>query len=287
MERYKFGNMTIQINCPRELKKDTSMEVFRTEKCETKKVINLNIIIEEYSLPDNVVLLHDGGGTKYYSIDEGWVAVYQKKTMDRPAIGLVVKDNQNLDMYIREDIPDYYFTTHELLKHIELIEMLIMQDMWVLHSCFVKSEHGAILFTGNSGAGKSTQGSLWQEFGLGEVINGDRSLIYHENGEYYANGFVYAGSSKICKNDAAKIKAIVLVKQSGVNRVTRLSAPKAIKTLYLQTVSSSWRDNEKKLEFVTRLFENVEVLQLECQISKEAVLVLDDYLKGMSDKKCQ
>lgn len=280
MEKYQFGNIVIQIHCDRELEHDHYLNIFRVENTEHKKTIHLNIVKHKYKLPKSAKLVHIQGSMKYYETENDMISVYQKRTMNEPEYYLVKNSKDNITMYLNENAPDYYYSTHELLKHIELIQILIEQDMWVLHSCFVKSDLGAILFTGNSGAGKSTQGRLWEEFGNAEVINGDRSLIYKENGIYKANGFVYAGSSKICKNDAADIKAIVLVKQSDINRVSVLPVSKAIRTLYLQTVSSNWRisQNEKKLAHVTNLFQNVEVLLLECKPDKEAVFVLRDYL---------
>lgn len=80
--------------------------------------------------------------------------------------------------------------TQLLLEAVDLFDILAERGMLVLHSSYVLRKEGdAILFSGASGIGKSTQAELWREFASARVINGDRALIDVDRG--IAHGIFY------------------------------------------------------------------------------------------------
>ena len=142
-----------------------------------------------------------------------------------------------LDTSVTHDL--FYITGYINLPHIMLLNGRLM-----LHSCYIIHEGEAILFCGNSGVGKSTQGALWEKFAGAEVINGDKSVIYPENGRLIAYSTPLCGTSKICKNKNAPVKAIVLLSQGDKNRLERLSPSAAIAPLMQVSHYDFWRDGE-------------------------------------------
>ncbi|MDO4978494.1 MAG: hypothetical protein Q4E53_14690 [Eubacteriales bacterium] len=72
---------------------------------------------------------------------------------------------------------------------------LLQRQAFILHSCYVSYQNEGIAFTAPSGTGKSTQGALWEKYGQGEVINGDRSILQYKEGKWYIHSLPFCGSS--------------------------------------------------------------------------------------------
>ena len=129
--------------------------------------------------------------------------------------------------------------TQLLLEGVDLFDILAERGMLVLHSSYVlRAEGDAILFSGASGIGKSTQAELWREFAAARVINGDRSLVDVDRG--MAHGIFYSGTSGICENHSAPIRAIVLPEQAGENSVTAAGHREAFMRLINQCAYYPW-----------------------------------------------
>lgn len=280
-ERYKFGNIVIQITCPVPLGKSDNMEQFHADLEAEDKLISLQCVVKDFALPEDAVYIRTADETRYYKTPEGEMAVYYRPKTDRAIMWTALGKGNERTLYISPEAGKKYFSLQEIFRHVELINILISHNIWVMHACYVKTAYGAILFTGNSGAGKSTQGALWEQYGCGEVINGDRTLVYLEDGRYKANGFLYAGSSGIRKNDPSFLRAVVLVNQNEKNEIIHMKPSKAVRTVFLQSVSCPYRETEtlKKIEFAEKLYENIEILQLNCRPDEEAVRILEKYLQ--------
>ncbi len=119
-------------------------------------------------------------------------------------------------------------------------------------------EGEGILFSGPSGAGKSTQAELWRQYAGAQVINGDRSLI--RPADTTVHGILYSGTSGICRNVSAPLRAIVLPVQGTENRVYPLSAA-------------------RMTELAAQLVGAVPVYAMECRKDESAVRVLETQLR--------
>ena len=94
------------------------------------------------------------------------------------------------------------------LEAVGLFDVFAARGMLVLHSAYIVTSAGeAILFSGPSGVGKSTQAALWERCAGARVVNGDRALV--DVGKKTANGIFYAGTSGISENVTAPVRAIV------------------------------------------------------------------------------
>lgn len=160
--------------------------------------------------------------------------------------------------------------------------LLALQDALVLHASYllIRGEK-ALLFTGPSGMGKSTQAGLWQAGGHGQVINGDRTLIRLTEGGPVACGIFYAGTSGICRNVSAPVAAIVVLDRGADNAVRLLSGAAAFAPLLRQTSYDTW-DREQASHMtasVARLAQAVPVLRFWCRPDDSAVAALKQYLE--------
>lgn len=162
-----------------------------------------------------------------------------------------------------------------------LFDIFADAGMLVLHSAYIVTPAGeAILFSGPSGIGKSTQAALWERSAGAQIINGDRALL--DIGRKTANGIFYSGTSGICKNVTAPIRAIVLLGQNDENRVSTPSPQAAFAGVLSQCAYYDWDalSATNMTECVARLVSDVPVLHFDCRADASAVRALQERLGG-------
>ena len=168
-----------------------------------------------------------------------------------------------------------------VLEAAGLFDIFAARGMLVLHSAYIVTPAGeAILFSGPSGIGKSTQAALWERSAGAQIINGDRTLL--DIGRKTANGIFYSGTSGICRNVTAPIRAIVLLGQNDENRVSTPSPQAAFAGVLSQCAYYDWDalSATKMTECVARLVSDVPVLHFDCRADASAVRALQERLGG-------
>lgn len=169
-----------------------------------------------------------------------------------------------------------------VLEAAGLFDIFAARGMLVLHSAYIVTRAGeAILFSGPSGIGKSTQAALWERCTGARVVNGDRALV--DVGKKTANGIFYSGTSGISENVTAPIRTIVLLGQSSENRVFVPSPQAAFAGVLSQCTYYEWDvfSAEKMTECVARLVSDVPVLRMDCLPDATAVDALRGKLGGI------
>ena len=169
-----------------------------------------------------------------------------------------------------------------VLEAAGLFDIFAARGMLVLHSAYIVTRAGeAILFSGPSGIGKSTQAALWERCTGARLVNGDRALV--DVGKKTANGIFYSGTSGISENVTAPIRTIVLLGQSSENRVFVPSPQAAFAGVLSQCAYYEWDvfSAEKMTECVARLVSDVPVLRMDCLPDATAVDALRGKLGGI------
>lgn len=167
-----------------------------------------------------------------------------------------------------------------ILESAGLFDLLADFGMLILHSAYVVTPQGqGLLFSGPSGAGKSTQAELWRQYAGAQVINGDRSLV--RPGDGTVHGILYSGTSGICQNVSAPLRAIVLPVQGAENRVYPLRPKEAFMALVNQCAYYPWAADSaaRMTELAAALIGAVPVYGLTCRKDEGAVRALEDYLR--------
>lgn len=161
-----------------------------------------------------------------------------------------------------------------------LEKVMIRSEALILHSAYMCLNGKAVLFSAPSGTGKSTQADLWEQYRGTRTINGDKSLLIREEDGWYAHGWPICGSSQICKNETFPILAIVMLKQAKENRVRKLGIAEAVKKLVSQITMNMWNSQFQlqALDLIQQMVMEVPVYELECDISEEAVICLENIL---------
>ena len=195
------------------------------------------------------------------------------------------------------------FTLNQFLSLTGLHSPLLDRGALTVHASYISTDiaesRGAILFTGPSGMGKSTQADLWNRYTGAEIINGDRVVIKRENsvlakgktdncnGDFgwSAHGIPVCGSSNICKNISLPVGMIVVLKQGSENHVEEMTAGEKYRALLLASAFYQWDayESEEAHRLVLKLIEEVPIVRLVCRPDEGAVHILKEYI----EKKCR
>lgn len=165
---------------------------------------------------------------------------------------------------------------------LSLAQLLLWANAFFIHSSFVSVNGKAVLFSAPCGVGKSTQAALWEKYRGAEIINGDKAGVLVQDG-VFACGVPFCGTSGICKNKTFPLGAIVLLSQSPVNEVRRLSGAEALQAVlenvYLDLLAPG--EQSKIIELLISLLESVPVYSFACTADESAVAALEKALSGI------
>ena len=212
-------------------------------------------------------------GMKIYPYKESWLRVYSALAAeDRCQVAcFLCPDGKNV-LYYPASRWDFYSGELHLLHLIGIEEVLMDHDAFLLHSSLVQLNGQAVLFSGPSGIGKSTQASLWQQHLEADILNGDRCIIRKMPDGFYGCGSPWAGTSKIYRREKAPLKGIFLLKQAEENSIRRVGA-EGFGRLFNQSIVNTWNSDfvSKLSNMIAELMEQIPVYELSCRPDEEAV----------------
>lgn len=158
----------------------------------------------------------------------------------------------------------------------KLAQLLVQDDILLMHGAVVAVDGQAYLFTAKSGTGKTTHTRLWmQQFGDRAVmVNGDKPLLHVTNTGVTVYGTPWDGKEHLSRNIACPLKAVCILTRSETNHIERISPKEALTMLcqqsYRPAQSAALR---KTLALVDLLSSNVPLYKLGCNMEPEAALV--------------
>lgn len=158
---------------------------------------------------------------------------------------------------------------------------LIKEESMIFHCSYMVYKEHAVLFSGPSGIGKSTQSSLWEKNRNARIINGDRALLEKDDKCWYANGWPVCGSSEVCINEKHKLGSIVFLEKGNENSVNSLERGDAIKKIISQITINYWNKDfvNKAISLAENIVDNINIYELTCTPDIDAVKVLEKFLE--------
>ncbi len=158
------------------------------------------------------------------------------------------------------------------------MESLIENKVFHLHSSFVLYKGKAILFTGPSGIGKTTQAELWRDYEKAVIVNGDVTLIRKCQGKYHAFGAPIHGSSPYCENRNAPVIAVIVLEQSIENHLVRLDSFQSLTSCLPEIFRPNMPENVSEIlwETLDDFFQEIPIYRLRCRPDQEAVKLVKD-----------
>ena len=160
--------------------------------------------------------------------------------------------------------------------------VLLTKGVLHLHSSFVLYKDKALVFTGPSGIGKTTQAELWRDFQGALIVNGDACLLRRMEDGWHAFGTPVHGSSPYCENREAPLSALVVLKQGKENRLERLDAFSALSEclpeFYRPRMDPETEDTFWKA--ADSLFREIPVYKLICRPDRKATELVKETIFG-------
>lgn len=148
---------------------------------------------------------------------------------------------------------------------------------FVLHGAAIEWNGKGMIFTGLSGAGKSTQAHLWKQYRNAWVINGDCPAIRQRDGITYMYGTPWCGTSGESIDRETPLHAVIMVKQAAENKVRKLEGQEKFMTVLSQIFRSNV--DEKALDLaianLDKMIDTFQVYELQCRKEEGAVRELE------------
>lgn len=167
-----------------------------------------------------------------------------------------------------------------LLSLLPMRQILYRFDAFIFHSSRIEVDGKAVLFTGPSGIGKTTQALLWKRYESACHLSNDRTILRKEKGAWKTYGYFEDGSEPIASNKCIIPGAIVVLGQAMEDRIFRLRGKDAFKALIEQVFFDRW-DCEMFAcitNMLLDLIENIPVYYLGCTQNRSAVECLKNEL---------
>jgi len=160
---------------------------------------------------------------------------------------------------------------------------LLLHEGFMLHSSAVVVDGKAYLFSAPSGTGKSTHTGLWLErFGdRALILNDDKPALRREQDGWYAYGTPWSGKHDISRNLRVPVAGIAMIRRSETNEITPYTGKEAVYDVFSQVNRPKGMAlRVRLLDLLDKLFAEVPVWQLKCNISQDAVTVSYEAMSG-------
>lgn len=176
---------------------------------------------------------------------------------------------------------EYNYTFAQFLQNI------LEQGGFCFHASAIQVDGEAVLFSADSGTGKSTHAGLWEKYlsDRHQVVrlNDDKPVIRVNEDGVWAYGSPWSGKHVIHTNAKAPVKALVFLEQAPENSIRALTPQEAFSLVFPQTfcMKTDARQRIHVLQLLDGFLRRVPVYVLACNISREAVeLVYQTVWKG-------
>ncbi|MBE7051031.1 MAG: hypothetical protein E7395_00475 [Ruminococcaceae bacterium] len=174
---------------------------------------------------------------------------------------------------------DYDISTrnfnHNLMGN-SMHHVAAMHSGFVFHSSSLCCSDGGVLFSAESGTGKSTHTALWlSEFDDAQIINDDTPIIkLNRTGGVDLCGTPWAGTTGINLNKVVPLKAIVFIERSKTNSIRRVTDKETIKLFFEAVIPPlNPRMYAEYVSTFNSIYSSVPMYVLSCNMDPEAAHV--------------
>ncbi len=170
------------------------------------------------------------------------------------------------------------YPTDELL----IVNLLARGRGVNLHGCGVDLAGKGVLFSGVSGAGKSTIANLWKSRNV-KVLSDDRLILRKQAGSFWIYGTPWHGDALASLPEKAQLRVIYFLKQARENKFLRLSAKEAATRLMVRCFPTFYfkEGMEYTLGFITEITQEVPCYELQFTPDQG---VIDEVIKHVESR---
>jgi len=170
------------------------------------------------------------------------------------------------------------------LDQLLLMYFLARRQGILAHAAGMVRSGKAFLFTGASGAGKSTFSELLVKARTGKVLSDERMIICEIGGVMQAFGTPWAGTAGIARNVSAPLAGIFFLKHGTSSQIKKLAAAAAADRL-LPMISVPWYDPDTAapiIAFAKRVFAAVPAYEFRFSPDRSAIDFFWKFIKKTS-----
>lgn len=276
----KIADIKICILSDMVLYVDSPLLEFLTD-CSDEASIIINILeykkndcLDRRKVGSDLLMQYYQGANKWYCEADGKYG---------PVVRISYKEDFSEIKYEinRKAYPDSVLSLSKVLQLFPMRQFLISQGAFLMHTSQVADQESGILFTGNSGIGKTTQAKLWEKYKNVKILCNDRTVIKNIDNLWNTYGFPVDGSSPVFTNEKRKLNAIVVLEQAESNTIVRLRGREAIVPVMQQFIIDVWNHEmrNKAMEYLLELLKDIPVYKLYCTPDERAVRCLSERLQ--------
>ncbi len=168
---------------------------------------------------------------------------------------------------------------------------LVAVDLGVvpIHSSVIVCEGSAVLFLGESGAGKSTQSALWRESIEGcRLLNDDSPILRVEDGRLMVYGSPWSGKTSCYLRESYLVRALVRIVKDGANSIVQNDVIHSFAAVYPSFPPMFAYDqalSDLLFAFTSEVISEVGVYTLKCTKEREAAEITFNQLYGKGDNQ--
>ena len=281
-KHYCFAGTEVTVSIPKKwmYEDDRQLAPFRVSQVNDSHIFYFEVVETIPEPTGNLEILLPG------------VRVYREKNRYVRYIGTVENGWENA--YIRAEYGDRehfvkvivrepmtFIGVKTVLNSLGAEHLIAKAGGFIFHCSYIDCGGKAILFTAPSGTGKSTQAELWKKYREACIINGDRAAICEKDGQLFAEGIPFSGSSSYCVNRTLPLAAIVYLSQAPQTIIKKVRGLEAFSKVWEGVSVNTWvkEDVEKVTNVVQRIAMEIPVYHLACTPDESAVITLEEVLR--------
>lgn len=195
-------------------------------------------------------------------------------------------DFKRINVYLLSALKDKIYLQEYLITGVYFFEIALRENIISLHASAIVYNDNAILFSGPSGTGKSTQAQLWcNNYSTVKYINDDKPLLrINSENKVIVYGSPWSGKSYLNENVSYPLKTICFLEQSLTNELVELTTSDKIKLILKNTHRSFIKENQEKLlENINRLLYS-DIYKYKCLPNQTSVSYLRSFIYGDDDE---
>lgn len=126
------------------------------------------------------------------------------------------------------------------LAEVLVIHLLAQERGILLHACAVKDGEKGLLFSGVSGAGKSTTAWLWENQPNAILLSDDRVILHRQADRYIIYGTPWHGDARAAAQASASLEKIFILRHAAKNYILPLTPAVLATRLLVRAFPTFW-----------------------------------------------
>lgn len=280
---FSIADLPFVLHMPHEIIVTDAFQPFQTNEKSDGIKVEISVT-DKIEIPKEAPVFKNISFAVYEQAGRKIRVYHDHRKDDMPyALEQIFSDKEDRVKYIK-GAENFFCESKNSFAHIALEELLLRHGAMILHSSFISTRYGGVLFSGPSGIGKSTQADLWVKHRDAQLINGDRTIIRKNEHGWQAYGSPYAGSSKCFVNKSENIRMIVMLEQNVRCEIRKLPLIDAFVKCYSGMIVNTWNTEYVMSisELTQKLIQEIPVYLLSATADVNSVELLERVLEKES-----